>query len=206
MTVPRTERQLKLDVRYDIIAKMDDGSNWTAEQVAEALHLTIRQVFRLKAKVKAAGRAGLIHGNTGRKPAVALSDQLRRRAVDLYATEFAQHDYNYAQINHTQLPSRSSVVSAWCILLGLILLKDTPLLSISSSLNLHKTAYATTCSAHLTNRVRVARITQVNLLLDNSVSETRPFLYCPALRLSWQPGIWGAQSRAGGQRNRKEHV
>ena len=96
MTVTRTERQLRLDVRYDIISKMDDGSGRTAEQVAEVLHLTVRQVFRLKAKIKAAGRTGLIHGNTGRKPASALSDQLRHRVVDLYDTEFAKHDYNYA--------------------------------------------------------------------------------------------------------------
>ena len=101
MAVTRSERQLKLGVRYDIISKLDDNSGWTAERVAEVLHLTVRQVFRLKAKVKAAGRAGLVHGNTGRKPAIALPDTLRRRVVDLYATDFADHKYNYAHFTDT---------------------------------------------------------------------------------------------------------
>ena len=106
-----SERRLKQNLRYDVISRVLTEPAWTAERAAEVLHLTIRQVFRLKAKIKAAGRVGLVHGNTGRKPAVALPDQLRRRVVDLYDTDFAEHDYNYAHFTDTLAEEYQIVVS-----------------------------------------------------------------------------------------------
>lgn len=93
MAETETRRKLQEDTRYEIISKALTDPDWTAKRAAEVLHLTARQVFRLMAKVKAQGHNGVVHGNVGRKPAVALPDSLRRRVLDLYTDLFAKHNY-----------------------------------------------------------------------------------------------------------------
>jgi pullulanase/glycogen debranching enzyme len=98
MTDHKTEKRLKEDVRFEIISKTITDPDWTAERAAEVLHLTVRQVFRLKAKVQARGRDGLIHGNTGQKPVSTLSERLHQRVVDLYDREYRNCEFNYSQL------------------------------------------------------------------------------------------------------------
>ena len=62
MTEHQIERKLREDTRYEIISKTLTDPEWTAERAAEVLHLTVRQVFRLKARIQAHGRDGLIPG------------------------------------------------------------------------------------------------------------------------------------------------
>ena len=95
------ERSIRLATRFEIITKTINDPEWTAERAAEVLHLTIRQVFRLKARVLAAGQAGLIHGNAGRKPTLAKPEPLHRRVIELYKDEFAEHAYNYSHFKDT---------------------------------------------------------------------------------------------------------
>ena len=45
--------------------------------------LSARQLRRIKAKMRIAGDAALIHGNKGKKPANATSDELRKQIVDI---------------------------------------------------------------------------------------------------------------------------
>ena len=96
MTDHKTEKRLKRDVRFEIISKTISDPDWTAERAAEVLHLTVRQVFRLKAKVQANGRDGLIHGNTGHEPVTTLSERLHQRVVDLYEREYQSCEFNYS--------------------------------------------------------------------------------------------------------------
>ncbi len=96
MTEHQIERKLREDTRYEIISKTLTDPEWTAERAAEVLHLTVRQVFRLKARIQAHGRDGLIHGNLGRKPAVALPDRLHQRVVGIYDESYRIPGYNYS--------------------------------------------------------------------------------------------------------------
>jgi hypothetical protein len=99
MTEEELKKNIEEETKYEIINKTLTDPTWTAERAAEVLHLTVRQVFRLKAVVKAEGRAGLIHGNTGRKPVTTLPDRLHRRVVELYSKEYHKFDVNYSHFS-----------------------------------------------------------------------------------------------------------
>jgi len=68
--------------RYSVISKLIDGSLTTLE-AAESLGLSERQIKRLKKGVMQEGPAFLIHKNTGRKPAHAISDDLTEKIINL---------------------------------------------------------------------------------------------------------------------------
>jgi hypothetical protein len=91
-----SSRRLLDNLRFEIITKTLTESDWTAERAAEVLHLTMRQVFRLKAKVLAAGEAGIVHGNRGRTPINAKPAALRRQIIRLYDRDYREEGWNYA--------------------------------------------------------------------------------------------------------------
>jgi transposase len=68
--------------RYSVISKLIDG-NITTLEAAESLGLSERQIKRLKKGVIEEGPAFLIHKNTGRKPAHAISDDLAEKIIKL---------------------------------------------------------------------------------------------------------------------------
>jgi transposase len=70
----------------------------TVKEAAEYLDLSERQVFRLKKGVKNDGPAFIIHKNRGRKPAHAISDDLKEQIVKLKGEE----DYAGANFIHFQ--------------------------------------------------------------------------------------------------------
>jgi transposase len=87
------EREL---VRLRVVETMFSGRS--ARDVAEMLRLSVRQVFRLKARVRAQGARGVIHGNSGRRPANAKPANLRRRVLELHRTMFPKYnDYHFAE-------------------------------------------------------------------------------------------------------------
>jgi len=67
-------------------------SDLSTTEAAIMLGLSPRQVFRLKAAVRARGPQGIIHGNAGRQPAIAKPKALHSRVIALYRKEF--FDYN----------------------------------------------------------------------------------------------------------------
>jgi transposase len=73
--------------RYHVVCKAIEGRMSTRE-AAEVLGLSQRQVFRQKAKIKASGPQGIIHGNRGRSPATAKPEQLMQRVRQLYQTVY----------------------------------------------------------------------------------------------------------------------
>ncbi len=77
-------------VRLRVIARTFSGLS--ARAAAEMLHLSIRQVFRLKARVRALGAKGVVHGNRGRRPANAKPQTLRNRVLTLHRSEFANYN------------------------------------------------------------------------------------------------------------------
>jgi len=111
MNESETNRRLNDDIRYEIIAKTITDPDWTAEKASEVLHLTVRQVFRLMAKVKTEGQAGLRHGNLGRKPATTLPDYIRESVLDLYQNRYSKHGYNYSHFTEALADDHQITVS-----------------------------------------------------------------------------------------------
>jgi len=73
-------------------------SDRSARDAAAMLRLSVRQVFRLKARVRAQGARGVIHGNTGRRPVNAKPVSLHQRVLELHKTQFSKYnDYHFAE-------------------------------------------------------------------------------------------------------------
>ena len=73
--------------QYDIIKKVVD-SNGSKKRAATKLNCTVRSVNRLINKYKTEGKAGFIHKNRGRKPAITISDEIKQRVLTLYQTKY----------------------------------------------------------------------------------------------------------------------
>ena len=89
-----SQEQLK---RYTVIEKTLEGS-MTIREAAEHLGLSVRQVIRLKKGVKENGAASLIHKNQGRKPAHAITDDMKKTIISLKLSE----RYKDANFKHFQ--------------------------------------------------------------------------------------------------------
>lgn len=81
--------------RYELCKGALAGHRRNAD-VAAALRLSVRQVQRIKRKVKARGAAGVVHGNAGREPPNKKPQKLRDRVVELARTEY--RDFNFAHL------------------------------------------------------------------------------------------------------------
>jgi transposase len=84
------EREL---VRLRVVETMLSGRS--ARDAAEMLRLSVRQAFRLKARVRAQGARGVIHGNNGRRPANAKPVDLHQRVLELHRTLFRKYNDNH---------------------------------------------------------------------------------------------------------------
>ena len=83
---------LKESKKYLAIKKLvETGGN--KKRVATELDLTIRQIDRLVAGYKKFGKEFFVHGNRGRKPATALTLELKNRIEDLYNTKYFDCTY-----------------------------------------------------------------------------------------------------------------
>ena len=76
-----SQKQLKT---FKIINSFIDKSI-TRQQAAELLGLSTRQISRLKKGVLTSGAQSLIHKNTGRKPAHAVSDETKEAVLKIYS-------------------------------------------------------------------------------------------------------------------------
>lgn len=82
-------------------------AHMTNAQAAGALGLSVRQLQRLKARVRRLGPLGVRHGNAGREPHNKLPQALRRKIHELAATTYAQ--YNFSHLADT-LPLDEGIV------------------------------------------------------------------------------------------------
>lgn len=91
----KVELSLKEKLKYQIIKKLVE-TNGNKERARIKLGLkSIRQINRLIAGYKEFGKEFFIHGNRGRKPAHALSDEQKNQIEDLYITKY--FDCTYTQ-------------------------------------------------------------------------------------------------------------
>lgn len=72
----------------------------TANEAAVKLNLSTRQVFRLKKRILEEGETGIIHKNRGRKPAHALSNELRNTIQNILKSQRYRNcnDHHLAQL------------------------------------------------------------------------------------------------------------
>lgn len=127
-------------------------SDLSAAEAAVMLGLSPRQIFRLKAAVRARGPQGIVHGNTGRQPAIAKPRVLHSRVIALYRKDF--FDYNALHFTETlneeySIPISYDTVRRW-------------LLAAEISLRQHRTKVCHRC-----RRERKARFGEM-LFLDGS--------------------------------------
>lgn len=82
--------------RYGVVTAVMDG-RMTARDGAAALGLSIRQLKRIKKKVRQGGMAGIRHGNRGRVPAHAFSRTFKKRVIDLVEQRYK--DFNFSHLS-----------------------------------------------------------------------------------------------------------
>lgn len=76
--------------RFQIIKKLI-GQHINGTQASKLLHLTVRQVKRLKAKVTKFGAPGLIHGNRGQPSHHRINDKEKNKIIELLHKHY--HDF-----------------------------------------------------------------------------------------------------------------
>lgn len=91
----KVELSLKEKQRYEIIKKLVE-TNGNKERARIKLGLkSIRQINRLIAGYKKYGKEFFVHGNRGRKPKHALTDELKDEIETLYTSKY--FDCTYTQ-------------------------------------------------------------------------------------------------------------
>ncbi|MCL2101778.1 MAG: hypothetical protein FWH22_08725 [Fibromonadales bacterium] len=64
--------------------------------MTKKLGLSARQMRRIRAKIRVSGDAALVHGNKGRKPANAISDELRKQIAGIKSRDiYADMNFNH---------------------------------------------------------------------------------------------------------------
>lgn len=92
--------------RWQILKEVIEGRRSLKNASAE-LGVSYRQAIRMKKAVLEYGVRGLVHGNTGRRPANSISEETRTQIVELSRSEFAGlNDTHFSQ----QLGSRFGIV------------------------------------------------------------------------------------------------
>jgi len=84
--------------RYETIKKALAG-DLTNDRAANALRLSIRQVQRIKQRVKQEGAAGVIHANTGRRPHNAIPPAIKEQVIRLASDDY--QNYNFSHLADT---------------------------------------------------------------------------------------------------------
>lgn len=88
----KVELTLKENQKYLIIKKLVE-TNGNKQRAAVKLGITVRQINRLIAGYNEFGKEFFIHGNRGRKPVHALSEEDKNHIEDLYTTKYFDCTY-----------------------------------------------------------------------------------------------------------------
>jgi transposase len=82
--------------RIEVLSRVESG-HLTAGEAGKLLDLSIRQVRRILAAYRKEGPAALAHGNRGRKPKHAISEETKARVVELARAKYS--DYNHQHLS-----------------------------------------------------------------------------------------------------------
>jgi transposase len=78
--------------KYDIIKKLVE-TNGNKKRASIKLNLSIRQINRLINGYKEFGKEFFVHGNRGRKPSHALTEDFKNKIEELYTTKYFDCTY-----------------------------------------------------------------------------------------------------------------
>jgi transposase len=73
--------------RYKVISEVEDGY-LKVEEAGGILGLSVRQVYRIKARVEKEGAGGVIHKSKGKKTPLWLNDKIQDKIDHLYKTKY----------------------------------------------------------------------------------------------------------------------
>ena len=93
VTLSQREQQ-----RLRVVMEVEAG-RWSVEQAAEVLALSVRQVWRLRARYRAEGAAAFMHGNRGRASPGRIDEATRVQVKQLIAGPYAGcNDHHLAEL------------------------------------------------------------------------------------------------------------
>lgn len=90
----KVELNMKEEYKYKTIKKLVE-TNSSKKRAAIALKLSVRQIDRLISVYNKKGKEGFVHGNRGKIPKHALTDQLKDTIEDLYITKYYDCSYTH---------------------------------------------------------------------------------------------------------------
>ena len=105
--------------KYEVIKKLVDN-NGNKKRAAIELNCTIRTINRLIAKYKSEGKEGFIHKNRERKPAIALSEDVKNEIILLFENKYYDANWNHAL---ELLNKNDNIKISYCTLYNLLTTK-----------------------------------------------------------------------------------
>ena len=88
----KVELRMNEEYKYKIIKKLVE-TNGNKQRAAVTLKKSIRQIDRMIAGYKEFGKEFFVHGNRGRKPKNALSDEFKTEIELLYTSKYFDCTY-----------------------------------------------------------------------------------------------------------------
>lgn len=89
----KVDLRMKELEKYNVIKKLVE-TNGNKKRAAIKLNCTTRTINRLILKYKTLGKKGFIHGNRGKVPAIAFSEDTKNFIVNLYKSDFLMRTIN----------------------------------------------------------------------------------------------------------------
>lgn len=94
LIIRKVELSMDQEKKYMVIKNLADHPDGNKQRAAITLGCTTRHINRMLKGYQQQGKAFFIHGNTGRKPAITIPDEIRNNIIDLYCNKY--YDANFA--------------------------------------------------------------------------------------------------------------
>lgn len=98
--------------KYEVIKALADHPDGNKKRAALTLGCTVRHINRMLTGYRKQGKEYFVHGNRGRKPAIAKSDELKKTIVDLYRNKY--YDCNFTHFVELLESVEEIKISASC--------------------------------------------------------------------------------------------
>lgn len=167
--IKRIDLTMEEQKKYEIIKRLvDEGGN--KDRAALTLGITRRQVDRLVKAYTQRGREAFVHGNRGRKPAVAIPEQTRKDIISLYTMKYP--DANFTHFTELLARNENISVSVSCVA---SILEEASILSprVTKAKRKRLRQHLQQCKADAKHKREADRI-QANLVAVEDAHSRRP--------------------------------
>lgn len=100
--IRKVELSMNEQMKYEVIKSLADHPSPNKTRAALTLGCTVRHINRMLKGYKEQGKEFFIHGNTGRKPATTIPEEIRATVIDLYRTKYFDANFEH----YTELLNR----------------------------------------------------------------------------------------------------